>query len=226
VRQFRLSVLLLSLVVAFSGSALADTVSMNFLGPAGNNSGGVYTYPYLFSINNGSTVSLICDTYDNEVVSGETWQATETSLLAGSQLGGGGLFAGQTANYKAAGLIFEGIISGAINANVGNWAIWGLFSANPQSNSFFQSSGAASLEAQYLALAAQDPDSMFAGLVLYTPIAGTQSWKGSLPQEYIGFVNVPEPAQMTLILLLAVGSLLGFAFRKQLGLKLAIAQQA
>ena len=216
-RHLRLSVLLL---VALTGSAMADSAYMTFIGPGGNNSGGVYTYPYMFSVNGGSPVALICDTFDNDVVSGETWQATETSLLSGSQAGGGGLFAGQTLAYKAAGLIFEGIVSGKIDPNAGNWAIWGLFSSNPQSNSAFWSSGAAGIEAQYLALALLAPDSWFAGLELYTPIAGTQSWTGSLPQEYIGFVTVPEPAEITLILMMLVGGMFAYTFRQRLGLKM------
>jgi hypothetical protein len=226
VRHFRLTLSLLTLLLAFAGSALADTVSMTFMGPSGNNSGGVYTYPYEFSINGSAPVALICDAFDNEVVSGETWTATVTSLLSGSQTGGGGLFAGQTLQYKAAGLIFEGILSGAIDANKGNWAIWGLFSADAQSNSYFQSNNLLAYEQSFLALASAAPDSWFQGLVLYTPVAGTQSWKGSLPQEYIGYVNVPEPAETALMLLMVIGSVLGFAFRQRLGLKLAIAHQA
>jgi hypothetical protein len=226
VRQFRPSVLFLSLLIAFSGSALADTVSMNFLGPGSNNSGGVYTYPYQFSINGGAPVSLICDAYNNEVVVGETWQATVTSLLSGAQAGGGGLFAGQVLKYEAAGLIFKGILAGNIDANVGNWAIWGLFSSDAQSNWFYQNYGSAALANQYLWLALNSNASDFAGLVLYTPIPGTQSWNGSLPQEYIGWVNVPEPAEISMILLLAMASVCAFAFRKNLGLKLAIGQQA
>ncbi len=225
-RHFRLTLLLTTTLLAFAGTALADTASMNFLGPAGNNSGGVYTYPYEFSVNGGAPVALICDAFDNDVVRGETWTATVTSLLSGSQTGGGGLFAGQTLNYKAAGLIFEGILKGTINANVGNWAIWGLFSSNPQSNPYFVSSGAGALEAQAKLQAGIAPDSWFQGLVLYTPIAGTQSWKGSLPQEYIGYASVPEPAEMTLVLVMVIGSALGFAFRQRLGLKLASTQQA
>ncbi len=225
-RHFRLTLLLTTLLLAFAGSALADTASMTFLGPAGNNSGGVYTYPYEFSVNGSGPVALLCDAFDNEVVSGETWTATVTSLLSGSQAGGGGLFAGQTQNYKAAGLIFEGILNGTINANIGNWAIWGLFSADAQTNAFFTSNNLLAFEQFYLGLAAIAPDSWFQGLVLYTPVAGTQSWAGSLPQEYIGYVSVPEPAEIALILMMVIGSMLGFAFRQRLGLKLAIAQQA
>ena len=225
-RHFRLTLSLITLLLAFAGSALADTVNMAFMGPAGNNSGGVYTYPYEFSINGGAPVALICDAFDNEVVSGETWTATVTSLLNGSQTGGGGLFAGQTLQYKAAGLIFEGILNGTIDSNQGNWAIWGLFSADATTNAFYQSSHAADLAAWYLDAAKSTLDSAFANLVLYTPVAGTQSWKGSVPQEYIGYVSVPEPAEIALMLMMVIGGLLGFAFRQRLGLKLAIAHQA
>jgi hypothetical protein len=81
--------------------------------------------------------------------------------------------------------------------NVGNFAIWGLFSANAKNSAFFQSNGTGALDAEFLALAAKAPNSAFQGLVLYTPIAGTQSWGGT-PQEYIGYSAVPEPATLTL----------------------------
>ena len=220
-RQFRLSVLLLAVVVAFAGSAFADTVSMNFLGPGGNNSGGVYTYPYQFSVDGGAPVSLICDTFDNEVYSGETWTATVTSLWNGAQAGGGGLFAGQLHNYEAAGLIFKGILSGAIEANLGNWAIWGLFSDNAKNNAAYWSLGADSLANFYLWKAYFSNASDFAGLVLYTPYR----WSNLMPQEYIGYVNVPEPSEIAMIMFMAIGSLLAFVFRKRMGLNLAIGQQ-
>jgi hypothetical protein len=179
-----------------SGAAFADsTVSMAFIGPGGNNGGGVYTYPYNFSINGGASTSLICDAFDNEVVSGETWTANMSSLLSGN-----GLWGNQLTNYKEAGLIFEGILSGNINATTGNWAIWGLFSQNARNNSFFTSSGAAALDSLYLNAALTDPDSAFNGLVLYTPIAGTQSWSG-VPQEYIGYnpnYSAAEPGSLLL----------------------------
>jgi hypothetical protein len=165
---------------------------MKLTGVGGNSAGGVSTYPYYFSINGKAPVSLICDSYDNEVVVGETWQANVTSLLSGQ-----GLFGGQLLDYKAAGLIFKSILNGSLNVNAGNFAIWGLFSGNAQNSSYFQSSGAAAIETEYLALAATAPNSAFQGLVLYTPIAGTQSWGGTA-QEYIGYSPVPEPTTLTL----------------------------
>jgi hypothetical protein len=200
-QRFRPSFLILVIagVLVLAGSAFAtSTVTMNFIGPGGNNAGGVYTFPYNFSINGSSTTTaLICDTFDNQIWSGETWTATVTSLLSGQ-----GLFSTSTLDYKAAGLIFASILNGSLNANSGNWAIWGLFSQNPQSNSFFQSSGTASIESQYLALAANTPNSAFKGFYLYTRVAGSQS-RGGTPQEFIGYnphmAAVPEPGSLALL---------------------------
>jgi hypothetical protein len=176
-----------------TGSAFGNSiVNMQLVGVGGNNAGGVYTYPYNFSINGGAPVALICDSYDNEVTIGESWKAQVVGLLSGQ-----GLFGNQLLDYKAAGLIFKSILNGTLNVNVGNFAIWGLFSTSAQNSWYFQSSGAGTIEQQYLALAATAPNSAFNGLVLYTPIAGTQSANGT-PQEYIGYSPVPEPGTMTL----------------------------
>jgi hypothetical protein len=195
-RRLRLAVPFLVALVALclcTGSALANsTVNMQLTSVGGNSAGGVYTYPYYFSINGAAPVALICDSYDNEVIVGETWQANVSSLLSGQ-----GLFGNQLLDYKAAGLIFKSILNGTLSANVGNYAMWGLFSTNAQSNPYFQSSGAGAIETQYLALAATAQNSAFNGLVLYTPIAGTQSWGGTA-QEYIGYSPVPEPGTLAL----------------------------
>ena len=207
-RLARIVLFVLVLVAMSAGTALANsTVNMQLVSVSANNAGGVNTYPYFFSINGHAPVALICDTYDNEVNVGECWQANVVGLLSGK-----GLFGNQLMDYKAAGLIFKSILNGTLNVNVGNFAIWGLFSTNAQNNSFFQSSGAAALEQQYLALAANAPNSAFSGLVLYTPIGGTQSANG-MPQEYIGYSSVPEPTTLTLFGTGLV-SLAGLARRK------------
>ncbi len=194
-RPLRLIVITLLILAALSlctGTALANSVTMKLTSVGGNNAGGVYTYPYYFSINGGSPTALICDSYDNRVIIGETWKANVVSLLSG-----GGLFGGQLLDYKAAGLIFKSILNGTLSANAGNFAIWGLFSTDAQNNPYFQTSGAGAIETAYLAMAATAPNSAFAGLVLYVPIPGTQSWGGT-PQEYIGYNPVPEPGALTL----------------------------
>jgi hypothetical protein len=190
----RLITLIISALL-LTGAAFADsTVSMAFIGPGGNNGGGVYTYPYNFSINNGASTALLCDAFDNEVVAGETWTANMSGLLSGN-----GMFGSQLTNYKAAGLIFQGVLSGNIDATKGNWAIWGLFSQTAQNSSFFTTSGAAALDSQYLTTASTASDSDFNGLVLYTPIAGTQTPGNGVPQEFIGYnprFSAPEPGSL------------------------------
>lgn len=182
------------MIAMCASTALANsTVDMKLVGVGANNAGGVYTYPYYFSINGKAPVALICDSYDNRVDVGESWQANVVGLLSGK-----GLFGNELLQYKAAGLLFKSILSGAINVNVGNYAIWGLFSTNAQNSAYFQSSGAGALEQQYLTLAATAPNSAFSGLVLYTPIGGTQSANGT-PQEYIGYSPVPEPGTLTML---------------------------
>jgi hypothetical protein len=183
------TLLVFSLLLAIP--AFANTVTMTYEGHGqGNNK----SYPWLFSINGSKNFqALICDAYDNTNYVGETWQATATPLLQAIGLFG----SGASLDYKAAGLIFKSILAGTTGAGAGQWAVWGLFSQNAQNNPMFVSSGGAAVEAQFLAKAVNAPNSAFNGLVLYTPIAGTQSGGAPLPQEFIG--SVPEPGSLMLM---------------------------
>jgi hypothetical protein len=193
--QLTLSVLIFSLVLATS--AYASTVKMTYIQGTGSGIGGGGVYPYAFYINDSTTKTyLLCDSYDNTIRQGETWNATVSPFLQGISTS---LFgSGMTLDYKAAGLIFKAILAGNVSATNGQWAIWGLFSSNAQAQSQFTTTGAAGIEATYLALAATDPNSAYNGLLLYTPVAGTQSW-GGMPQEFIGYSAVPEPSSLMLM---------------------------
>jgi hypothetical protein len=191
-------VLVLAMLSMCTSAASAhSTVKLQLASVGGNNAGGVYTYPYNLSSNGGASVAMISDTYDNEVTIGETWKAQEVGLVSGQ-----GLFGNQLLGYQAAGLIFNSILHGTLDVNAANFAIRGLFSTNAQnsSSSLFQSSAAGEIERQSLTLAGNAgnaPNSAFQGLVLYSPIPGTQSVNGTA-QEYIAYAPVPEPGTMIL----------------------------
>jgi hypothetical protein len=241
-RCTRLFAFIFSLLAAvlLSGSAFAD--NMTFVGPGGNNSGGEYTYPYNFLIN-GVPAALLCDAFDNHISNGETWIANENPIP-----GGTGLFGSTgSADYLAAGLIFDTILGvngvtlpGTItaNSNDANWAIWSLFSSNAlgdinsgNASSPFGNSGNSNALAYYnWALGLTPPSGAFAGITVYTPVAGSQSGSLGMPQEFLGYTppghsNVPEPSELSFLGILALACAGGFAFRKRLAPKLAIAIQ-
>ena len=184
---------LLSLVVTLflSAAALADSapVTMTLLGVGTNNSGGYYTYPYYFSINGGKATALMCDSFTNHVSIGESWSAHVSGLLSGK-----GLYGNQLTDYKAAGIIFMGVMSGKISATTGNWAVWNLFTSGITTNA-----AVLALDKSALASAQYTSSSYFKGLVLYTPVGATP---GHGPQEYIGYrtpLATPEPGTMMML---------------------------
>ena len=135
----------------------------------------------------------MCDAYDNLVHLGETWTATVSPFLQG--IAGSMFGPSMTLDYKAAGLIYKSMLAGSLTTLQAQWAVWGLFSTNAQSNSLFATYGGAATDATYLALAQTAPNSAYNGLVLYTPLGGKP---GTGPQEFIGFNPVPEPGTLTL----------------------------
>ena len=185
---------LFSLVIALFLSTLAAAdsvpVNMTFLYPGTNNSGGYYTYPYYFSINGGQATPLMCDSFTNHVTIGESWSANVSGLLSGK-----GLFGKQILDYKAAGLIFMGVMNGSISATTGNWAVWDLFTKGITTDP-----AVLALEISALTQAKHTRGSYFRGLVLYTAVGSSP---GSGPQEYIGYrtggMSTPEPGSMMLL---------------------------
>lgn len=190
-----LSVVLFSLVLA--SPALANTVQLTYVQGTGSGIGGGAVYPYAVYVNNSSNYTyVLCDSYDNTIRQGETWTATVSPFLQGIKTG---LFGpSMTMDYKAAGLIFKAMMAGQIGSTNASWAIWGLFSTSAQGASQFALTGGSATDATYLALAQTAPNSAYNGLLLYTPVAGTQSWGGT-PQEFIGYTCSPVPEPSTLM---------------------------
>ncbi len=213
-----LSLFLLAVLSMGTVSALADsTATMQLMSsPIGPVEGGVYTYPYTIAVN-GTPMTLMCDTYDNEIYFGETWMATQVPLLSGK-----GLFDGQYKYYEAAALIFKGVLNGTIsNAAEANFAIWGYFSANARNNSYYISSGAGTLAAQYLTMALNAPKWKFAGFTVYVPVPGSQPPGDGTAQEFMSYTPSPTPEPGTLVLLGSGVLCLAGAARRKLKLKSA-----
>jgi hypothetical protein len=186
-KRLSLALFVTLFALILSSSAFANSVSLTF----------EYAHQdhYYFSVN-GSTnfMTMMCDSFDNRIHSGETWTATKSPFLAGIA---NGLFgSSMTLDYKAAGLIYRSMLTGTITTLQAQWGIWGLFSSNARHDHDFSVYGGAATDATYLALAQNAPSSAYAGLVLYTPLNGRP---GCGPQEFIGYSPVPEPASLTLL---------------------------
>lgn len=185
--------LLLALFLALFASSLAfadSTVTMTFLHPGTNAYGGFYTYPYYFSVNGGAPTPMMCDSFNNRISQGQSWTAHVSGLLQGK-----GMFGNDILDYKAAGIIFLGVMNGTIDAKIGNWAVWNLFTKDITNNA-----SVLALDQYALSLALHAPASTFKGLVLYTPVGACP---GHGPQEFIGYSTTalvtPEPASLLLL---------------------------
>src|ERR1700737_4000453 len=96
--------------------------------------------------------------------------------------------------YKAAGIIFMGVMNGTIDAKTGNWAVWNLFVKGITTDA-----AVLALDSNALLLAKHAPASEFKGLALYTPVGGSP---GHGPQEFIGYgtpMATPEPGSLMLL---------------------------
>jgi len=178
------------------GLALAETVHMDFLGHA--NTDGYPSYPWYFKVN-GVKTDLMCDTFQNLNVKGETWEANVTNILSGQ-----GLFGNKLKDYKAAAIVFSDELFHGANAHYAQEAIWALFDPAVKKTKGWDA-GALALYNAALAAVSKTPLSFYQNYFIYTPIAGTQhcpphAKSCGTPQEFIGYGSpVPEPSTLVLI---------------------------
>jgi len=173
------SIALLLLLVASSLPAVAGVVNMQFIGtPTNNNYQGVPSYPYSFTVN-GSPESLMCISFTEHIIGGETWQATEMTVADY------GALIGLEKAQKVAdlfGLAFaDGGADSAINAEAW-WVMEGQPTPEP--------------DGAVMAGFSFDPNKPYAGIRVFVPIPGTESWQGELPQTFLGPTPTPEPSTL------------------------------
>lgn len=172
-------ILLLLAILTLSLAASATTVDMQFNEAAGGSYNGVYTYPYNVSVD-GQTQLLMCVSYNEHIVNGETWQATVESIVSAHDQQLAWLFvqAEQTSDF-------------GVKADI-NAAAWFLNEGAPQLDEAAQSWYDQAISQNFT-------DGEFQGVVKYVPIDGTQSLQGEMPQDFLGDAPVPEPSTLMML---------------------------
>jgi PEP-CTERM motif len=172
----------LLLLVATSLPALAGTVNMKFTGVSGGHSyAGAYTYPYDLKVNGGLNQWMMCISYNEHISVGETWKATVVNV---------GTLDPSTnlRDYEAAFLFKMAVADHGSDPNI-NAAAWWLLEGAPSLNA----------PAQGLELLAQSQTysrGEYSDVLLYTPIAGSESGTLGTPQAFLG--STPEPGTLAL----------------------------
>jgi hypothetical protein len=190
--------------------ASASTVTMGFIGAEGNQSGGVYTFPYDFTINSTGTYQLMCSSFNQHIVPGDQWTATtlnvanlDTSTVLTLESPAAGVVGYLAASY----LFLEGV--SALNASnsdpkgLYNWAVWDLLTGSDVSGGALSAGDEAQVQTYLAAAVAAGPGltpAQFSDVVIYTPT----DMSASGPQEFFGFDTptltvVPEPGTVALV---------------------------
>lgn len=211
-------------VISMAALAAANSVPVTFTNSAsglGGPANGIYYYPYQLVVN-GTSMTVACDDFTDEVHLGESWNATVNSYSNLSQTlfynGGTGVKLYDEAAWLYSQFVTTGPLKDTENAAI-NWAIWELFDTGHGPNDAFTkdpttgNSGVNSA-AYWLAKAGSQNLSGFdfSQFVVITPVNGWPAGDGR-PQEYIGMV--PEPASVVL-LLTGFLALAGLAWRRRM----------
>jgi len=200
-------------------TARASLVLMDFTSAEGNNSGGVYVYPYNFTINSSSiTYPLMCDDFTHEITAPQSWYANALNVgnLDSSNVTHLNFpSAGVTGYLEAAYLFTEEVTAyNASNSDPNglyNWAVWDLLTNSDVSSAALNNSGEESQVQSYESYAESIGSSLtpsdFSNVIIYTPT----DMSGSGPQEFFGYgtpiTPVPEPATVALLGIGAAGLL-------------------
>jgi hypothetical protein len=191
----------LLLILGCAGVGLASAQTFVLTG-AGSNTvlDGIYISPYTATVNGVVNTPVICDDFFDEVYLGENWSTTAGTVGSTTT----GLFGTENSQgYGEVAWLSEQLYSNPSNAGAISYAIWAVFDSSGVAgwlnsygdtttyNAVFGSGG-------YLAQAAAavpgpGSGSSFSNVLVYTPVANSQS-EGGRPQEFL--VVTPEAPSM------------------------------
>lgn len=196
---------ILALALDFSFGAIpASADSVTLTGVGGANQGGVYVAPYFLSINGQPDVAAICDDFDHSVFITESWMANISgySNLSLTRWG-----TAKTHEYKEAAWLFNKFFENPAQAGDINFAVWALFTPSAKLSSGYTSGAANWLN---LAGAQSFAGFDFSGYQVITP----KDLSDCGPQEYIIKHQVPEPANLVLVMI-GLTTLMVFALTRR-----------
>lgn len=172
-------------------AAQADTtVSMTLVGVGGAHQNGVYVAPYLFKVNGGPIVGMMCDDFTHEDHVPETYTALVSNITDLSQTRFFATYGLQA--YEEAFWLYDQYLKNPSQAGNINFAVWAIFYPSLYTNATLKAQYWNNAEQAWLT-AAQTTDLShydFSGFLVYTPLDPTT------PQEMI--TKTPEPASMVL----------------------------
>lgn len=195
------------LVCATAALASATQVELQFNGTGQNSYEGTPSYPYYFTLTDltdsaaPENVSLMCVSFNEHIVGGETWQATQYTVAEyGNTLQSetisapgfavdGETFTGSRVADGLAYLYMQAWRDGGSNSFI-NAAAWYLNEGAPSYNQQIGYWINKALEAQ---------PGAYDGVSVYVPVNGSQSWQGETPQTFFGGTPTPEPSSLMLL---------------------------